>query len=293
MAWLRIRFPAMREQVQPLSVALEEHGALSVSLEGRDDEQILQAATEEKDLWEDCTVTGLFANDTDVTALLGALRRSLAPSTLDTPAIETLADDDWAGSWKEHCRPFIVAPGIWICPSWLPPPDPSAVTLRLDPGMAFGTGEHPTTALCLTWLTEQNLKGASIIDYGTGSGILAMAALKLGAATAVGVDIDPTAVEIARDNLARNALAGCFTAVTPDAVRPGTQADIVLANILANPLCELAPVLAGLLKPGGRMVLSGMLADQADRVITAYRDLIDFQTRREQGGWVLLAGSRV
>lgn len=291
--WRRVRFRVDRILADPLCQALEEAGAISVSIEGREDEHVLQAATEETALWEDCTVTGLFPGDIDLTTLVAGLRHQLAPASLPEPATEPLNDSDWAESWKEHYHPFLVAPGIWICPSWLPPPDPAAITLMLDPGMAFGTGEHPTTALCLIWLTEQDLSDATLIDYGTGSGILAMAALKLGAVRATGVDIDAKAVEIARENLARNNLAGQFTACTPDELPANAGADIVLANILANPLRELAPRLTGLLKPGGQLVLSGMLAEQADDVIAVYQRVIDFHTRRERNGWVLLAGSRL
>ncbi len=291
-AWRRIRFRVDRILADPLSLALEEAGAISVSIEGREDEHVLQAATEETALWEDCTVTGLFAGDIDLTTLVAGLRHQLAPASLPEPAIEPLNDSDWAESWKEHYHPFLVAPGIWICPSWLPPPDPAAITLMLDPGMAFGTGEHPTTALCLTWLTEQDLSDATLIDYGTGSGILAMAALKLGAARTTGVDIDAKAVEIARENLARNGLGERFTACTPDELPANASADVVLANILANPLRELAPQLTRLLKPGGQLVLSGMLAEQADDVAAAYAGAVDFHTRRERNGWILLAGRR-
>ncbi len=291
-AWRRVRFRVDRVLADPLSLALEEAGAISVSIEGREDEHVLQAAMEETALWEDCTVTGLFAGDTDLPALVSNLREQLAPASLPEPVIEPLDDSDWAESWKEHYHPFLVAPGIWICPSWLPPPDPAAVTLMLDPGMAFGTGEHPTTALCLTWLTEQDLSGAVVIDYGTGSGILAMAALKLGAVRATGVDIDAKAVEIARDNLVRNRLGERFSACMPDQLPVNANADVVLANILANPLRELAPRLTRLLKPGGQLVLSGMLTDQADDVAAAYAGAVDFHTRRERNGWILLAGRR-
>lgn len=292
-SWLRVGFRVERTLAEVLGEALEEWGAIAVSIEGREDEHVLQAATEETALWEDCTVTGLFAGDTDLPALAHRLREQFSPAALPEPSIEPLDDSDWAESWKAHYHPFLVAPGIWICPSWLSPPDPAAVTLMLDPGMAFGTGEHPTTALCLTWLTEQDLSGATLIDYGTGSGILAMAALKLGSTRAMGVDIDAKAVEIARENLARNELAGQFTACTPDQLPANASADIVLANILANPLRELAPRLTRLLKPDGRLVLSGMLAEQADDVVSAYRGAVDFHTRRERNGWVLLAGSRL
>lgn len=293
MSWLRVRFRVDRALAGTLGEALEELGAIAVSIEGREDEHVLQAATEEAALWEDCTLTGLFATNTDIPSLTAALRERVAPASLPEPLVDRLEDDDWAESWKAHCHPFLVAPGLWVCPSWLAPPDPEAVTLLLDPGMAFGTGEHPTTALCLAWLTEQDLAGTTLVDYGTGSGILAMAALKLGAARAVGVDIDPQALRVALENLERNGLAGRFTACLPEALPTDARADIVLANILANPLRELMPVLTGLLRPGGRLVLSGMLADQAEAVAAAYREAIEFDTRREQNGWILLAGSRL
>src|SRR5687768_7232883 len=192
----------------------------------------------------------------------------------------------------QHYHPIRCAERLWICPSWLAPPDPTAVNLLLDPGLAFGTGTHPTTFMCLQWLADQSMEGKSVMDYGCGSGILGIAALLLGAQTACGVDLDPQALLATRDNTARNGLAQERFPVYLPQQAPERPVDVMLANILAGPLVELAPKLNSLLLPGGSICLSGILATQAHTVSAAYGAFIEFEPPRQKDEWVCLAGRK-
>lgn len=240
-------------------------------------------------LWPRCRVTALFAGDADVAAAMAAA--AAVAGLAEPPPFEcaALAEQDWVRVTQAQFPPQRVSERLWIIPTWHEPPDPAAINIRLDPGLAFGTGSHPTTRLCLRWLDAVVRGGDHAIDYGCGSGILAVAALKLGAAGAVGVDVDPQAVRASRANAALNGVAADFRL----ADRPLREtADIVVANILANPLKVLAPAIAPLLAPGGRLALSGILAGQAGDVAAAYRDWLALEVWGEQQGWVLLAGRR-
>lgn len=290
MSWLQIRFPAIGEAADALAEALEANGAISVSVEHVGDDSWVETDWDERPVWRQSRVTGLFAPDTDVTCLLQELRARLN-TELAAPEVQTLADQDWADSWKANYRPLQVSERLWICPSWMAPPDPHAVNVILDPGMAFGTGDHPTTALCLEWLAAQDLTDKDLIDYGSGSGILAVAALKLGARSALGVEIDELAIRVSLENATQNGVAGRFRALAPALLPADASADIVIANILARPLMELAPRIQALVRPGGALALSGLLAEQADEVAACYRDRFAL-SRRARGNWVLLAGRR-
>jgi ribosomal protein L11 methyltransferase len=290
MSWLQIRFPAAGEAADALAGALEECGAISVSVEHVGDDSWVETDWDERPVWRQSRVTGLFAPDTDVARLLQELRTQLH-TELAAPEVQTLADQDWADSWKANYRPLQVSERLWICPSWMAPPDPQAVNVILDPGMAFGTGDHPTTALCLEWLAAQDLAGKDVIDYGSGSGILAVAALKLGARSALGVELDELAIRVSLENAAQNGVADRFRAVVPALLPADASADIVIANILARPLMELAPRIQALVRPGGALGLSGLLAEQADEVAACYSDRFAL-SRRARGNWVLLAGRR-
>jgi ribosomal protein L11 methyltransferase len=287
MPWLKLTLRADQERAPTLAETLEESGAISVTMEDAADEPVFETQWEQTPLWSTVRVTGLFPEATDAGAILARVRDrlGLAPAH----EIERLEDSDWAERWKEHWKPVQVGARLWVVPSWHTPPDPAAVNLILDPGMAFGTGDHPTTALCLAWLEAQNLEGKDIVDYGCGSGILAIAALKLGARHAIGVDIDPQALGIARENAARNDVADRLTTCLPGSVPPDTAADVVIANILARPLVELAPLLAALVRPGGRIALSGLLAEQGEMVQAAYAAAFDL-TVRSRHGWLLIEG---
>jgi ribosomal protein L11 methyltransferase len=290
MPWLQLKFTVPREQVDALTEALEEIGAQAVTLEAASGENLLQAAVEEAPRWERNSVTALFPADTDVATVSEALRARLGAAA-PAPRAEPLSEQDWGRVWMAHFRPLRISERLWICPSWFAPPDPAAVNLLLDPGMSFGTGGHATTALCLEWLDRTVLPGQTLIDYGCGSGILAIAALRLGAAHALATDIDPQALAVTRENAARNGVLERLDTCLPDALPPAAGADIVIANILAGPLAELAPRLTALVHPGGHIALSGLLADERDMVLPHYRAAFDLEVR-ERDGWLLVAGRR-
>jgi ribosomal protein L11 methyltransferase len=210
---------------------------------------------------------------------------------MDLPPIdlEEIPEQDWVRLTQAQFEPIRINERLWIVPSWHTPPDPSAINLELDPGLAFGTGSHPTTRLCLEWLCANTPAGGSLLDYGCGSGILAIAAAKLGAAEVVGVDIDPKALEAAADNAARNQVA---LRLQHTAQALPQQFDVVVANILTNPLCVLAPALCAHLGSGARIALSGVLAPQAEQVIAAYAPWVQLAVGGSQEGWVRLEGRR-
>ncbi len=289
MPWLQISFVAPPEQVTPLVDALEAAGALSVTVKGDDAELRLQAGLEETALWRHNDVTALYPEYTDVDAIVRHLRAQLGNEP-PPPRIDLLPDADWASAWMAHYRPQRVGRDLWVCPSWLAPPEPAAVNILLDPGLAFGTGDHPTTALCLEWLAEQPPRERDVIDYGCGSGILAIAALKLGARRAHAVDIDPQALRVTQENAERNGVLSRLTISLPEELADA-PADLVIANILALPLIELAPRLSALVRPAGQLLLTGLLREQAADVRAAYDDRFDFE-ERQRGQWVLLIGRR-
>jgi len=233
----------------------------------------------------------LFPGDTDTAIVMQQLAIALGAGALPAPIVETVADADWEQAWKAHYRPIEITSGLWICPSWITPPDPEAINILLDPGLAFGTGTHASTRLCLQWLARQPLAGRSVIDYGCGSGILAIAALRLGARDAIGVDVDPVALAVSHDNAARNGVAQRLTLCAPDELEPEATADIVLANILANPLINLACSLAARVRRGGQIALSGMLSDQVSEVSQHYIETFDL-AEDFQDGWGILHGPK-
>ena len=289
MAWKNLILCVPRDRVEAAEQMLMAAGALSVSLGDAGDSPVLEPGPGETPLWPENTLSALFEASTPLDALIPALERSLS---LRTPArVETLPDQDWERAWMSAFRPMRFGDKLWICPSWEPVPDPRAVNLLLDPGLAFGTGTHPTTALCLEWLDAHPPQGAEVIDYGCGSGILGLAALKLGARHAWAVDIDPQALTATRDNAARNAIpAGALDAIFTQDLPP-LAADLIMANILAGPLLELAPRLCRLLKPGGRLVLSGILAEQVEAVRAAYASCIaKWEPLAVRDGWARLGG---
>ena len=283
---------------EALADALVEAGALSVCLEDANaetpDEQALfgePGLVPERHAWTASRLRVL-VEDEDGEAVV---RAAAAAVGLAPPAIEcrtAVADTDWVRATQSQFPPTRISDRLWIVPTWHEPPDPEAVVVRLDPGVAFGTGTHPTTRLCLRWLDDSLRKGASVLDYGCGSGILAIAAAKLGASRVVGSDIDPQALQAARANSEANAVRADYT--EPDSLRAGTW-DVVLANILSNPLMLLAPALLARVAPGGALVLSGVLERQADQVIEAYRASdasVPLSVWAADDGWVCLAGHR-
>ena len=286
MAWLQITFTVAASVANDFSEQLEQFGALSITLQDAADQPLYEPDLNSTPLWDLTQIVGLFADDADVQAL--AARLQPQPDY----RIEVLEEQDWLRLCQRDFKPTCFGKRLWICPSWSTAPEPDALNIALDPGLAFGTGTHPTTALCLAWLDKQeSLAGEQWIDYGCGSGILGIAALKLGAKMVWGVDTDPQALQASLDNAFKNNVAAQFPLCLPPQL-PAQKADGILANILANPLCELQATLADLIKPKGFIVLSGILAEQREQVSSAYQanfDLIDWQ---QQGDWIRIVAQR-
>lgn len=288
--WLKATVLVSRDQVPAAELALELAGALVSWTEAGSDEQILEPAPGTAPLWARVRLTALFPEDTARTAILAVLG-PLLPEAAAGASFELVEDRDWDAEWRRQLKPLRFGRRLWVCPEGQPAPVADAIPIVLEPGLAFGTGTHPTTAMCLEWLDQQALAGCSLLDYGCGSGILAIAALALGAGQAVGVDIDPQALLASRDNAARNGQAARLqlaAALEGDLAR--RRFDVVVANILSGPLIGLAPVLRRSAGPAARVALSGILADQADDVCGAFAPWVRLGTVAESGGWVLLAG---
>ncbi|MHB0925170.1 MAG: 50S ribosomal protein L11 methyltransferase [Gallionellaceae bacterium] len=296
MPWLTLIVDTDAEHAEALSEALLELGALSVDLLDADadtpDEQAIFGEPGEPPpgVWQHNRVSALFDDDKDVAAILRRAAENVGLKQLPEHRIETLADNDWVRLTQSQFEPIPISPRLWIVPTWHQPSDPNAINIVLDPGLAFGTGSHPTTRLCLRWL-DNNIKGGeSVLDYGCGSGILAIAALKLGAARAVGVDVDSQAVIASRDNASANQVGNVQFFLPNDA--PGGQYDLVVANILTNPLRMLAPLLANATRQGGQIVLSGILEEQAQDVMNIYQQWFDLNAPIFEDGWSCLSGRK-
>ncbi|HKT65676.1 MULTISPECIES: 50S ribosomal protein L11 methyltransferase [Burkholderia] len=285
-----------REHAEALSDALLDLGALSVSVEDADadtpDEQPLfgePGLVPDRTAWQHSRVVALLSPDHEPAVLLAAAANEIGLAEAPKFDVREVEEQDWVRLTQSQFEPIPIGERIWVVPSWHDAPDPDALVLELDPGLAFGTGSHPTTRLCMEWLEQSVKPGQSVLDYGCGSGILAILAKKCGANPVIGIDIDPQAVESARQNSERNRAE--VTYGLPDAC-PDGEFDIVVANILSNPLKLMASMLASKVKPGGRIALSGVLARQADEVAAVYARYIDISVWREHEGWVCLAGTR-
>ena len=291
MPWLQVRLAITPEQAETYEDALLEVGAVSVTFMDAEDQPIFEPDLGTTPLWSHTHLLALFEADTDPANLVAHLQL-LTGGDLPEHQIERIEDQDWERSWMDNFQPMRFGQRLWIVPSWHEAPEPQAVNLLLDPGLAFGTGTHPTTSLCLQWLDGQALDGCSVLDFGCGSGILAIAALLLGAERAVGTDIDPQALEASRDNASRNGIAAeRFPLYLPGDMPAGTY-DVVVANILAGPLVQLAPTISAHVRPGGRLVLSGILAEQAEEVRAAYAELFELDPTAVQDSWVRISGVR-
>ena len=277
-----------------------EQGALSVDIHDAaadtQEEQMLFGEPGEPsgEIWQNAEVSALFAQDTDIADVL---RHTAAAIQLNTPLqyrLKHMEEQDWVRLTQSQFDPIQISSRLWIVPTWHQSPDPTAINLILDPGLAFGTGSHPTTRLCLQWLDRYLQPGDKVLDYGCGSGILAIAAMKLGAGHVTGIDIDPLAIEASQANALRN---DCNPAQfeflsTNQTLENKAAMDIVVANILANPLTILAPVLAQAVRPGGRIALSGILQQQAEQVSQVYQQWFDIKIADFQEDWVLLSGNK-
>jgi len=287
MPWIQTHLTVDKAQAPLIELLLENLGALSITLGDAGDEPMLEPGPGETPLWSATRVTGLFSGDTDADALRTAINQALEQDISRHLKVELLEDQDWERSWLDQFKPMRFGQRLWICPTGHAVDAADAVVIDLDPGLAFGTGTHPTTELCLRWLDSADVAGKTIVDFGCGSGVLAIAALKLGAARAIGIDHDPQAILATRDNAERNGVAERLDVYLNDDF-PDQNADVVLANILANILVELNGRIAPLVAPAGELVLSGILTGQAEEVSQAYQGKLQFSPATEKDGWVLL-----
>lgn len=287
MAWIQIRINATKETADQISDLLVDAECPCVTFLDGSNNPIYEPKPGEVILWPETIVVGLYDASHDMDAVVAYLTEQYQGPL--TYKIEQLEDKDWEREWMDNFHPIQFGERLWICPSWRDIPDPTAVNVLLDPGLAFGTGTHATTALCLRWLDSQDLTGKTVVDFGCGSGILGIAALKLGAARVIGIDIDPQAIAATYDNAARNGVADQIEAYLPED-QPEFQADIVVANILAQPLRELHSIILGFLKPGGGIAMSGILEEQAQSVADVYAPFVDLDPIAQEGEWTRVSG---
>ncbi|MEC6909312.1 50S ribosomal protein L11 methyltransferase [Photobacterium piscicola] len=293
MPWIQIKLNATAENAEAIGdMLMEETGALSATFLDAQDTPVFEPMPGETRLWGDTDVIGLYDAEADMDFVLNMLKNSALIADDFAYKIEQLEDKDWEREWMDNFHPMRFGRRLWICPSWREAPEPEAVNVLLDPGLAFGTGTHPTTSLCLEWLDGQDLTGKTIIDFGCGSGILAIAALKLGAAKVIGIDIDPQAILASRDNAERNGVSENLELYLPQDQPQGIQADVVVANILAGPLRELSPVIKSLVKNGGDLAISGVLESQAEDVATYYSDEITLDPVMAREEWCRISGHK-
>lgn len=293
MPWIQLKINTTGGHAEELGDALIESGAVSVTFQDTHDTPIFEPLPGETRLWGDTDVIGLYDAETDMKEVVAILENSPLLSPGFVHKIEQLEDKDWEREWMDNFHPMRFGQRLWICPSWRDVPDKNAVNVMLDPGLAFGTGTHPTTSLCLEWLDSIDLTGKTIIDFGCGSGILAIAALKLGAAKAIGIDIDAQAIQASRDNAERNGVSDRLELYLPQNQPAEMRADVVVANILAGPLRELAPLISILPIQGGLLGLSGVLATQATSVCEAYENLFALDPVVEKDEWCRITGRKI
>jgi len=293
MGWLQLSVETDREHSEALAEFLEQFAATAISFSAASDEPLFDHCDgEDTGHWRHTRVSALLPGDVDMDILLVCLRDRIGSGHIYSHAISRLEDRDWVESFQQSQPALVFADRLCICPDWCEVPEGDYLTVKMDPGLAFGTGAHATTALCLEWLAREPVQGYAVIDYGCGSGILALAAARLGAAAVVAVDIDPQAISACESNVAGNQLQHCVRVGHPDHIEL-QAADILLANVLLNPLLELRERLAGLVKPGGRLVLSGLLAHQVDTCLEAYRPCFTMQSAEFRDEWALLQGVRI
>lgn len=290
--WLQLTLEAIDHSPEQLEDALLQAGALAVTLEDAGDQPVLEPAPGETPLWAHTRVTGLFDAQTDIEIVKGQLRRFLHAPILPECRLTALEERDWVRAWMDNFHPMRFGQRLWICPTHSDPPEPTAVNIRLDPGLAFGTGTHPTTALCLDWLDGADLAGQTVLDYGCGSGILAIAAAKLDAKRVWAVDIDPQALLASDDNASENEVEDRIELADPAELPGNLRVNVLLANILAGVLVRLAPEFSRRVQSGGRLVLAGILEQHADAVQAVFTRDFTFVPPRRRGDWVLLEGTR-
>jgi ribosomal protein L11 methyltransferase len=287
--WLQIEFALLGNETSQAEELLDSLEALSVTLLDGGDEVLLQPIPGSSPVWQQTLIRALFPLDSDPTTIHTYLKNKLNCQDFRS---ETLEDQDWERTWMDDFKAMHFGEQLWVCPSWQIPPEPNAVNLMLDPGLAFGSGSHATTALCLEWLATNPPQELTVIDYGCGSGVLSLAALKLGANKVYAVDIDEHALQATLSNASKNNLPKSKLLISLPQQLIDTPADLLMANILCGPLLELAPHVAKLIKSGGSIILSGILEDQAELITNIYASWFDLLTLKERNGWVLVHGQK-
>lgn len=291
MPWIQLSFLTEPQRAPHLSDLLTEVGAHAVTLRDAKNQPLYEPALGTTPLWDVTEVTGLFEPDSDISSTIDALRSAWAPGELPAHRIETLEEEDWTRRWMSGLYPMRFGERLWVSPDGSVAHDDAAVNVVLEPGLAFGTGTHPSTALCLEWLAAADLEGSVVIDYGCGSGILSVAALKLGARHAWAVDIDSQALTATRENAARNGVAASISVIYPSELPLG-QVDFLVSNILVNTLADLAPRFAELIRPRGGLFLAGILNDQVASVAPTYGHLFDLDATLFRGDWAGVSATR-
>lgn len=289
MAWQQLHLQLKSTEIDAISDALHELGAVAVTMMDAEDKPIFEPPLGTTPLWDLTQLTGLFDISRDLDTVLAELAARFGNAIIVQARQEQLPEQDWERTWMNDFKPMLFGNHLWIVPSWHDAPNPDGANIQLDPGLAFGTGTHPTTALCLEWLDTHPPKDKQVIDYGCGSGILAIAALKLGAEQVIGIDTDPQALLASGDNAIKNRVDDRLELFLPEAM-PALQCDLLLANILANPLTELAEKIAHLVKSGGQIVLSGILKEQAEELQQIYTQWFDMAPIVHKEDWVRLEG---
>ncbi len=293
MSWWQFSLNCLASELGLVEDLMIERGALSICIGDAGDEPIYEPMPGENPVWRESVVTATFDAKTDPETLYRDLADALPPNLTAGLRRSVLREQDWEQAYRVHFKPLRCAPGLWIVPSWCEPPEPGARIIRLDPGLAFGTGAHATTALCLAWLGVNDITGLRVIDYGCGSGILAIAAIKLGAQKVVAVDIDPQALDATESNARINDIDPARLRICLPGAMDCGPADLLVANILARPLIEFAPLFTSLVAHGGRILLSGVLKSQLEDIQLAYRPCFNLDAARTREQWVCIGGKRI
>ena len=292
MSWWQLSVECSDEELEKTEDDLLSIGAIAITLADAEDEPLYEPLPGHTPVWKRSIVTGLFENDRPLESLYTNLVKMLSASLVSTIKTSSLQDEDWVAAYQRHFKPIQCTDDLWIVPEWCEAPDPDALNIILSPGVAFGTGGHPTTALCLEWLSNNKPSHLDCIDYGCGSGILAIAALKLGARQVIGVDIDPQALDSSRQNAERNQIDATQLPLLDNNQAITELSDLLIANILSAPLISMADYLASLIKPGGRIVLSGILQNQVDATKAAYQSTFEFDDTHIMEDWACITGIR-
>ena len=291
MAWLQLRIDTTPENAESIGDMLSANGSQAVTYIDAKDTPMYEPKPGEIMLWPDTQVVGLFEANVDMKAIIQRLSKARVLGPNFKYKLEPLEDKDWEREWMDNFHPMQFGERLWICPSWREVPNPDAVNVMLDPGLAFGTGTHPTTALCLRWLDSIDVTNKTVVDFGCGSGILALAALKLGAKRVIGIDIDPQALQATQENARRNNVEDRLDVYLPEN-QPKLEADVVMANILSGPLLELQSVISSYCKPKGLLVLSGILGEQVDKIEHAYAHDFTLDKSVIDGEWARVSGEK-